>query len=129
MRRIQFIMICAGVILFSNQRITADVIVRTHADGQELTLELANSLIACRIVINDSILVQETSILKSVDSSENKYIEVDAKVVWIADKEIQPLESPAMGLEFYKISGESQEAIIDFVDKNLASEEFEKNGL
>lgn len=61
--------------------------------------------------------------------SENKYIEVDAKVVWIADKEIQPLESPAMGLEFYKISGESQEAIIDFVDKNLASEEFEKNGL
>lgn len=46
-------------------------------------------------------------------------IEVDAKVVWVADEEIQPLESPAMGLEFYAIPAEMQEKIIGFVEKHL----------
>jgi c-di-GMP-binding flagellar brake protein YcgR len=46
-------------------------------------------------------------------------IDVDAKVVWVADEEIQPLESPAMGLEFYDISTEMQEKIIGFVEKHL----------
>ncbi|MDD5195124.1 MAG: anti-sigma factor antagonist [Candidatus Omnitrophica bacterium] len=48
-------------------------------------------------------------------------VEIDAKVVWVADQEIQPLESPAMGLEFYNIEAHQQERIIQFVEKNLAS--------
>ncbi|MBU2102144.1 MAG: anti-sigma factor antagonist [Candidatus Omnitrophota bacterium] len=48
-------------------------------------------------------------------------IEVDAKVVWVADQEIQPLESPAMGFEFYNIDLGKQDQIIQFVEKNLAS--------
>lgn len=47
-------------------------------------------------------------------------IELDAKVVWVADKEIQPTEYPGMGLEFYNISSEQQQIIIDFVEKNFA---------
>jgi len=46
-------------------------------------------------------------------------IEVDSKVVWEADSEIQPMESPGMGLEFYNISPKVQEQIIDFVEKHL----------
>ena len=46
-------------------------------------------------------------------------IEVDSKVVWEADNEIQPMESPGMGLEFYNISPKVQEQIIDFVEKHL----------
>jgi len=46
-------------------------------------------------------------------------LEIDARVVWEADKEIQPIESPAMGLEFQNISPQTQEQIIDFVEKNL----------
>lgn len=46
-------------------------------------------------------------------------IEVETKVVWVADKEIQPLESPGMGLEFYNISSEQQTQIIDFVERHL----------
>lgn len=46
-------------------------------------------------------------------------IEADVKVVWLADEEIQELESPAMGLEFYNISTEKQEQIVKFVDKHL----------
>lgn len=48
-------------------------------------------------------------------------VEIDAKVVWVADQEIQPMESPAMGLEFYNIEAHQQEQIIQFVEKNLAS--------
>jgi stage II sporulation protein AA (anti-sigma F factor antagonist) len=46
-------------------------------------------------------------------------VEIDARVIWEADKEIQPLESPAMGLEFYNITQQAQEIIIDFVEKHL----------
>ena len=46
-------------------------------------------------------------------------IEVDSKVVWESDNEIQPMESPGMGLEFCNISPKVQEQIIDFVEKHL----------
>lgn len=46
-------------------------------------------------------------------------LEIDARVVWEADKEIQPIESAAMGLEFQNISSQIQEQIVDFVEKNL----------
>jgi stage II sporulation protein AA (anti-sigma F factor antagonist) len=46
-------------------------------------------------------------------------IEVDSRVVWVADEEIQPMESPGMGLEFYNITLQKQEQIIEFVEKHL----------
>lgn len=46
-------------------------------------------------------------------------IEVESKVVWESDNEIQPMESPGMGLEFYNLSPKVQEQIIDFVEKHL----------
>jgi anti-anti-sigma factor len=46
-------------------------------------------------------------------------VEVDVKVIWIADREIQPLEYPGMGLEFYNINPQKQKQIIEFVEKHL----------
>lgn len=46
-------------------------------------------------------------------------IEADAKVVWLADKEIQPEDYPGMGLEFHNITVEKQEKIAKFVEKHL----------
>lgn len=46
-------------------------------------------------------------------------IEADAKVVWLADKEIQPEDYPGMGLEFHHITIEKQEKIAQFVEKHL----------
>ncbi|MBD3245471.1 MAG: STAS domain-containing protein [Candidatus Omnitrophica bacterium] len=46
------------------------------------------------------------------------FMEVDTKVVWVADREIQPLESPGMGLEFYNLSAPQQEKIVSFVEKH-----------
>jgi len=46
-------------------------------------------------------------------------IEADVKVVWLADKEIQPEDYPGMGFEFHNITLEKQEKIAQFVEKHL----------
>ena len=45
-------------------------------------------------------------------------IKADAKVVWLADKDIQPQQYPGMGVEFYKISVAIQRRIVNFIEKN-----------
>lgn len=46
-------------------------------------------------------------------------IELEAKVVWLVQKEIQPQIYPGMGLEFRNIDSETQKKIVEFVDRNL----------
>ncbi|MGE5308090.1 MAG: PilZ domain-containing protein [Deltaproteobacteria bacterium] len=46
-------------------------------------------------------------------------IEVQAKVVWLVDKKIQPQIYPGMGLEFYHLDSELQEKVLQFVERNL----------
>jgi anti-sigma B factor antagonist len=55
--------------------------------------------------------------------SEKATVEVEGRVVWLADKNIQPQLSPGMGVEFYKISTKLQKRIVDFVDRNLPRQE------
>lgn len=54
-------------------------------------------------------------------SSKTRPLQIDAKVVWLADEQIQLLESPGMGLEFCDIDTDKQRVIVEFVEKNLAS--------
>lgn len=46
-------------------------------------------------------------------------LELETKVVWLVQKEIQPQIYPGMGLEFYNITSDIQKKIIEFVDRNL----------
>lgn len=46
-------------------------------------------------------------------------VEVQAKVVWLVQKDIQPQLYPAMGLEFYHIDCATQEKIMQFVERNM----------
>ncbi len=48
-------------------------------------------------------------------------IDVDAKVVWFSRPHDQPLEYPAMGLEFKDITAEKQKLIVEFVERNIAN--------
>tara|TARA_B100000315_G_C14450283_1_gene528763 strand:- start:466 stop:681 length:216 start_codon:yes stop_codon:yes gene_type:complete len=43
-------------------------------------------------------------------------IVIEAKVVWLADKQIQSRDYPGMGLEFFSITSQQQELIIKFVE-------------
>ncbi|MDD5730734.1 MAG: anti-sigma factor antagonist [Candidatus Omnitrophica bacterium] len=47
------------------------------------------------------------------------WLEIDCKVVWLVQKDIQPQIYPGMGLEFYKMNNETQKKIVEFVDRNL----------
>ena len=47
-------------------------------------------------------------------------LELDARVIWLADRQLQPHEYPGMALEFYNISSQMQEQIMHFVDKHLS---------
>jgi len=53
--------------------------------------------------------------------SAGEPLEVDAKVVWVTDKDIQPKDFPGMGLVFHDITKNKQDKIIQFVEKYLAS--------
>ncbi len=55
---------------------------------------------------------------------KTEVLDTDARVIWIADKDIQPFESQAMGLEFYKIDEQKQRIIVEFVEKNFAGNNF-----
>lgn len=47
-------------------------------------------------------------------------LELDAKVVWIADKQIQPHGYPGMGLAFINISAYTQQRLVEFIERNLS---------
>lgn len=47
-------------------------------------------------------------------------LELEAKVVWLCDKQIQPQLYPGMGVAFYNIQGLVQEKLLDYIEKNLS---------
>ena len=47
-------------------------------------------------------------------------IELEARVVWLSDKQIQPHSYPGMGVEFYNISPSTQQKLLEFIEKNLS---------
>ncbi|MBU2541071.1 MAG: PilZ domain-containing protein [Candidatus Omnitrophica bacterium] len=67
------------------------------------TFEL-NDILRCRILLG----------------AEKETIEFDARVVWLADKRLQPQIAPGMAVEFYKMPSRIQKKIVEFVDKNIS---------
>lgn len=56
-------------------------------------------------------------------------MEIEAKVVWLADKEVQPHLYPGMGVEFSYICPTTQRKIIEFVERNLPLQPTENKDL
>jgi anti-sigma B factor antagonist len=48
-----------------------------------------------------------------------KPLEAKGKVVWVAEKKLQPHHYPGMGVAFVHLSQEKEEMIVDFIDKNI----------
>jgi len=51
---------------------------------------------------------------------KNDELELEAKVVWLPDKQIQPQASPGMGVEFHHISSATQQKLLEFIERNLS---------
>ena len=46
--------------------------------------------------------------------------ELEAKVVWIPDKQVQPHAYPGMGVEFVNLPAHIQEELVEFIEKNIS---------
>src|SRR4030042_816545 len=60
-------------------------------------------------------------ILKIKLPPKSEEMNLQAKVVWLSDKQIQPHSHPGMGVEFYNISLSAQQKLIEFIERNLSS--------
>ncbi|MFH0913273.1 MAG: anti-sigma factor antagonist [Candidatus Omnitrophota bacterium] len=47
-------------------------------------------------------------------------LELEAKVVWLSDKQIQPHSHPGMGIEFCNITLPLQQKLIEFIERNMS---------
>lgn len=47
-------------------------------------------------------------------------LELKAKVVWLPDKQVQPHFHPGIGIEFSNISLETQQKLLEFIERNLS---------
>ncbi|MDD5237042.1 MAG: PilZ domain-containing protein [Candidatus Omnitrophica bacterium] len=47
-------------------------------------------------------------------------IDIEATVVWLCDKQIQPQYYPGMGVAFSNLTSATQKKILEFIDRNLA---------
>ncbi|MDD5174312.1 MAG: STAS domain-containing protein [Candidatus Omnitrophota bacterium] len=57
--------------------------------------------------------------IELIHRGEIIFLNSTAKVIWIADKELQPHFYPGMGIAFVHLSADNEKLIIDFIDKNI----------
>ena len=51
--------------------------------------------------------------------SQDEFV-LEAKVVWVPDKQVQPHEYPGIGVEFCNISSKDQQKLVEFIERNLS---------
>jgi anti-anti-sigma factor len=66
----------------------------------------------------DNFKLQDKVVIRVKLAPNNEQLELDAKVVWLPDKQIQNYLYPGMGVEFYNIENTAQEKLIEFVQRN-----------
>lgn len=52
--------------------------------------------------------------------AKQEEVELEAKVVWLPDKQIQPHFHPGIGVEFCNISSSVQQKLLEFIERNLS---------
>ena len=50
----------------------------------------------------------------------NEQLELEAKVVWLPDRQVQPHFYPGIGVEFCNIPGLTQQKLLEFIERNLS---------
>ncbi len=60
-------------------------------------------------------------LLKFKIPPNNEDMELEAKVVWLCDRQIQPQLYPGMGVAFHNLEKTIQEKLLTFIERNLSS--------
>mgnify|MGYP003393491373 CR=1 FL=1 len=59
-------------------------------------------------------------LLQMILPPKRQELELEAKVVWIPDKQVQPHAYPGIGVEFVHLSPKIQEELVEFVERNIS---------
>ena len=86
-----------------------------------LNLDILNlSAVGAFIFGCDKFKLGDEVILKMKLAPRQEELDLEAKVVWIPDKALQPHEHPGVGVEFHNISVLDQQKLIAFIERNLS---------
>jgi anti-anti-sigma factor len=86
-----------------------------------LNLDLINlSAVGAFIFGDNEFRLGDEVILKMNLPPRQEKLELEAKVVWIPDKQIQPHAYPGIGVEFTNISAHIQQKLVEFIERNLS---------
>jgi len=86
-----------------------------------LKLDLLNlSGVGAFIFGCDKFRLGDEVILKVKLPPKSKELELEAKVVWIPDKQVQPHSYPGMGIEFVNLPLNTQQELVEFIERNLS---------
>jgi len=68
----------------------------------------------------DKFKLGDEVILKMRLSPKRPVLEIEAKVVWIPDKQVQPHAYPGLGVEFVNMPADVQQELVEFIERNLS---------
>jgi anti-sigma B factor antagonist len=68
----------------------------------------------------DKFKLGDEVILKMKLPPKLKELELEAKVVWIPDKQVQPHDYPGMGVEFLRLPTDIQQELVAFIERNIS---------
>jgi anti-anti-sigma factor len=107
------------------KRLPIDIKVELRAkysrDPVCLKLDLLNlSAIGAFIFGCNKFKLGDEVILKMFLPPKHEVLELEAKVVWIPDKQVQPHAYPGIGVEFVNIPSAVQQKLISFIERNLS---------
>lgn len=86
-----------------------------------LKVDILNlSAIGAYIYGCDKFKLGDDVILRMKLSPKHEEIELEAKVVWLPDKQVQHHVYPGMGVEFSNIPTPVQQKLIEFIERNLS---------
>lgn len=68
----------------------------------------------------EKFILGDAVILKFKLPPKLEELELEARVVWLPDKQVQNQLYPGMGIEFHNISTADQQKLIEFIERNLS---------
>lgn len=108
---------------FKRLPIDIKVELKTKSDRNPVCfkLDIHNlSAIGAYIYGCDKFKLGDEVILKLKLPPKQEELVLEAKVVWLPDKQVQPHDFPGMGVEFHNISIEAQQKLLEFIERNLS---------
>lgn len=84
-------------------------------------LDIVNlSAVGAYIFGSNKFKLGDEVIIKMKLPPKDEELELEAKVVWLPDKQVQPHAYPGIGVEFVRLPPNIQQKIIDFIDRNFS---------